>query len=367
MEEDEEETLIYNLPQDTLHKIFSSLPFRQIIFCRSLSKFFNQLLTTPSFLNLISSTPPPLNLLTVHHKESTTLRFFDLDLKDWIHFPLNFLPFSSLLPVASSDGLIYLWAESINNNNSTISQTLTTASLVACNPLTHQFRIHPPCPPGFVLVDSVNRIMVLTVFAVYYFSGDSNDSRHGWQKFSSNLPSKPRSPILIEDSAYVLCNVRSKLKLFSCCVNSAMSHVTWSRLARPEWGVVFDILKRPQMVRGVGNRILIIGGLKSTFKLNPPCSTILILRLDLGTMEWEEAGRMPREMFRCFQDADEFKVFGGGDRVFFSAQRIEKLALALWERGDSKRGEWRWIDIMPGKSDGLCREFVFEGRFDALP
>ncbi|KEH26271.1 putative F-box domain-containing protein [Medicago truncatula] len=364
---EEEEVLIYNLPQDTLHKIFSTLPFRQIIFCRSLSKFFNHLLTTPSFLNLISSTPPPLNLLTIHHKKSTTLRFFDLDLNDWIHFPLNFLPFSSLLPVASSDGLIYLWAEGINN--SPISQTLTTTSLVSCNPLTRQFRIHPPCPPGFVLVDSVNRIMILTEFAIYYFSGDSNDSTHGWQKLSSNLPSKPRSPILIEDSAYVLCNVgsrqRSEWKLFSCCVTSAISHVTWSRLTRPECGVVFDILKRPQIVRGVGNKILIIGSLKSTFKLNPPCSTILILRLDLGTMEWEEVGRMPIEMFSYFQDAGEFKVFGGGDRVFFPAKRIGKLA--LWDRSDSKGDEWRWIDNIPGKGDGLYRGFVFEGRFNALP
>lgn len=130
-------------------------------------------------------------------------------------------------------------------------------------------------------------------------------------------------------------------------------------------GIVFDILKRPQIVRGVGNRILIIGSLKSTFKLNPPCSTILILRLDLGTMEWEEGGRMPTEMFSCFQDAGEFKVFGGGDKVFFSAQSIKKLA--LWDRSDSKGDEWRWIDNMPGKGDGSYQGFVFEGRFDALP
>lgn len=119
------------------------------------------------------------------------------------------------------------------------------------------------------------------------------------------------------------------------------------------------------MVRGVGNMILIIGSLKSTFKLNPPCSTIFIMRLDLGTMEWEEVGRMPTEMFSLFQDAGEYKVFGGGDRVFFSALRIGKLA--LWNRGDSKGGEWRWIDIMPGKGDGFYRGFVFEGMFDALP
>lgn len=128
---------------------------------------------------------------------------------------------------------------------------------------------------------------------------------------------------------------------------------------------MFDILKRPRLVRGVGNRILMIGGLKSSFSLTSPCSTILILRLDLGTMEWDEAGRMPVEMFRCFQDAGKFKVFGEGDRVCFSAKRIGKLA--LWDRGAEIGDEWRWIDNVPGNGDGLYRGFVFEGRLDALP
>lgn len=124
---------------------------------------------------------------------------------------------------------------------------------------------------------------------------------------------------------------------------------------------MFDILKRPRLVRGAGgNRILMVGGLKSSFSLNSPCSTILILRLDLGTMEWDEAGRMPPEMFRCFQESSKFKVFGSGDKVCFSAKRIGKLA--LWDRR-----EWRWIENVPGNGDGLYRGFVFEGRLDALP
>lgn len=141
--------------------------------------------------------------------------------------------------------------------------------------------------------------------------------------------------------------------------------MTWSRLERHEWGDVFDILKRPRLVRGVGNRILMIGGLKSSFSLNSPCSTILILRLDLRSMDWDEAGRMPPEMFRCFQDAGKFKVFGAGDRVCFSAKRIGKLA--LWDRCAAKGDEWRWINNVPGNGDGLYRGFVFEGRLDALP
>ncbi|PNX96709.1 SKP1-interacting partner 15-like protein [Trifolium pratense] len=376
---EQEEPLIYNLPQDTLHQIFSSLPLRQIIICRSLSKFFNNLLTSPTFLHHISTTLPPLNLLALrhhhyNHHNNHHIHLFDPNLNNWLHFPLNFLPFSSPLPVASSHGLIYLWAQPNNNNTQaqaqTQTQTLNTKSLLACNPLTRKFRILPHlgsawCRHGSVLVDSVNRVMVLTELAALYYDDNNNKS---WQKFSSNLPSKPRSPVLIEDSAFALCDVgspwRSQWKLFSCRVGSTMSMI-WSRLERQEWGDVFDILKRPRLVRGVGNRILMIGGLKSSFSLNSPCSTILILRLDLGTMEWDEAGRMPVEMFRCFQDAGKFKVFGAGDRVCFSAKRIGKLA--LWDRGAEMGDEWRWIDNVPGNGDGLYRGFVFEGRLDALP
>ncbi|KAI4348073.1 hypothetical protein L6164_008834 [Bauhinia variegata] len=361
---------IYRLPEDTLHHIFSTLPLRQIVICRSVCKFFHQTLTSPSFLQLIS-THPPLNLLALrparhrhHHCHGLPpcLDVFDPDHNQWLRFSLDFLPFRSPQPVASSFGLVYLWGESLDSSES-------NKSLIVCNPLTRQFRVLPQLGSawsrhGSVLVDSANRVMVLTELAALYFSGTSDH----WLKFSSNLPSKPRSPILVSDAVYALCDIgspwRSQWKLFSCYLTKLTTSQTWTRLERHEWGDVFDILKRPRLVRGVGNRILMVGGLKSSFSLNSPCSTILILRLDLDTLEWDEAGRMPVQMFKCFQESSKFKVFGGGDRVCFSAKRIGKFA--LWDRCGGK-GEWRWIEGMPGNSDGLYRGFVYEGRFTALP
>ncbi|KAK7270935.1 hypothetical protein RJT34_26466 [Clitoria ternatea] len=378
--EEEEEAPIYRLPHDTLHQIFFSLPLRQIVICRSLSKFFHQLLTAPAFLHLVSSTHPPLRLLAFrhpHHRHYNTtnnhsLHLFDPDLNHWLHFPLDFLPFRSPLPVASSHGLLYLWAESpspfprpINPNTS-----LITKSLISCNPLTRQFRVLPHLGSawsrhGCVLVDTENRVMVITELAALYCNRSNQ-----WLKFSSNLPAKPRSPVLVEDRVFTLCDVgspwRSQWKLYSCRVATAAATTgSWSRLERHEWGDVFDILKRPRLVRGDGNRILMVGGLKSSFALNSPCSTILVLRLDLDSLEWDEAARMPPEMFRCFQESSKFKVFGSGDRVCFSAKRIGKLA--LWDCRADKRAEWRWIDNLPGNGDGLYRGFVFEGRLNALP
>lgn len=364
---------IYGLPQDTLHQIFSSLPLRQIMICRSVCKLFNQILTSSSFIDFITTDKPPLSLLALrppHHQRhvshsSSFLNVFDPGQNQWLRFDLNFLPFRSLHPVASSLGLVYLWGDSPDSPES-------NKSLIACNPLTHQYKVLPQLGSawskhGSVLVDSLNRVMVLTELAALFFS---NSNR--WLKFSSNLPSKPRSPILMSNSVYALCDVgspwRSQWKLFRCNLSTLVdSQQFWNCLERHEWGDVFDILKRPRLVRGVGNRLLMIGGLKSSFTLNPSCSTILILRLDLDLLEWEEAGRMPVEMYRCFQESSKFKVFGMGDRVCFSAKRVGRLA--LWECGKGGGGaeEWRWIDGLPGTGDGLCRGFVFEARLSAIP
>ncbi|XP_034676097.1 SKP1-interacting partner 15 [Vitis riparia] len=366
---------IYRLPQDTLHYIFSTLPLRQIIICRSVCKFFYQTLTAPAFMELIS-TQPPLNLIALrpphhhhhhHHNRDVSshnaLHVFDPSSNQWVRFPLSFLPFRSPTPVASSLGLVYLWADSLNSLES-------NKSLIVCNPLTRSFQVLPQLGSawsrhGSVLVGSPNRVLVLTELATLYFSGSDQ-----WLKFSSNLPSKPRSPILVSDSVLALCDVgspwRSQWKLFACTLNHLQKSQPWTRLDRHEWGDVFDILRRPRLVKGLGNQILMVGGLKSSFSLNAVCSTILILRLDLDSLEWDELGRMPPEMFRCFQESSKFKVFGAGNRVCFSAKRVGRLA--LWDYStETGKGDWRWINGVPGNGDGLFRGFVFQARLTALP
>lgn len=115
---------------------------------------------------------------------------------------------------------------------------------------------------------------------------------------------------------------------------------------------MFDILKRPRLVKGDSeNQILMVGGLKSSWSLNASCSTILILRLDLGTLKWDEAGRMPMKMFRCLsEESVKFKVFGGGNRVCFSGKRVRKLA--MWDYSNGK-SEWRWIAGVLAIEDGF--------------
>ncbi|XP_071716656.1 SKP1-interacting partner 15 [Rutidosis leptorrhynchoides] len=368
------ENIFSNLPQDIFHQIFTRLTLRQIIICRSVSKNLQSLLSSPSFTHLLATSSPfPLLALRPPHRHqrlatsSPTLHLFDPSQFNWLSFTLSFLPFPSAHPIASAGGLLYLWADcplpDLNSNSNKL--------LVVCNPLTSQHKTLPQLGSawskhGSVLVDSVsNRVIVLNELAALYYSNLENR----WLKFSSNLPSKPRSPILVNDSIIALCDVgspwRSQWKLFICSLMNLKSCQNWGTLEKNEWGDVFDILKRPRLLKGFGNVILMIGGLKSSFSLNASCSTILILKLDLGTFEWGEAGRMPVEMFRCFQESSKFKVFGGGHRVCFSAKRVGRLA--LWECNENGKEQWRWIDSVPGNGDGLYRGFLFDARLDALP
>ncbi|KAK4742186.1 hypothetical protein SAY87_000187 [Trapa incisa] len=372
------------LPEDTFFQIFSSLSLRQIIVCQSVSKFFRHLLTSPSFLRyLLIPAASQLRLVAVrpphhhhHHRQSSchpspsqqsssVLHAFDPSEGRWLRFSLDFLPFRYLHPIAASSfGLVYLWGDSIDSPPS-------RRSLIACNPLTRQFKILPNLGSawsrhGSVLVDSENRVMVLTELAALYYTGSNQ-----WLIFSSNLPSKPRSPVMVSDSVYALCDIgspwRSQWMLFSCSLGTSHSSTHhWVRREKEEWGEVFDILKRPRLVKGSSeNQILMVGGLKSSFSPSAPCSTIVILRLDLGTLEWDELGKMPLEMFRCFsEELSKFKVFGGGNRVCFLGKRAGRLA--MWDCCGSKP-EWRWIDWAPGLGDGFCRGFMLDAALTRFP
>ncbi|KAI4991742.1 hypothetical protein ZWY2020_040128 [Hordeum vulgare] len=116
-----------------------------------------------------------------------------------------------------------------------------------------------------------------------------------------------------------------------------------------------------------------IGGLRSSFSLDAPCSTVLILRLDLSTMEWDEAGRMLPNMYRCFTGLYEaaaqrsamlpapvaggnnkVKVFGGDGKVWFGGKRV-RGKLAMWEEDDvgSSGDKWDWVDGVSGYGDDI--------------
>ncbi|XP_078434435.1 F-box family protein [Wolffia australiana] len=375
-EEEEEDGVchIQSLPDDSLHQIFSHLPLREVLACRCVCRRFRETLACPPFIDLV----PPLRLLALRHPHrhasSADLHCFDPSQNRWIRLPLAFLPFPSSVPVTASPSLLYLWADSSSDPKQ------SAKTLVLCNPLTRSFRALPQLGSawsrhGTVLAAATGHVLVLAELAALWFAPGSPQ----WLTFSLGLPSKPRSPVLVGDAVFVLCDVgspwRSQWKLFSCQLREIGGPRVWDRIEQLDWGDVLEILKRPRLIRGTGQRrILMVGGLRSSFAVDAPCSTVLILRLDLGSLEWDEAGRMPVEMYRCFGGAgaagglNKVKVFGADGRVWFSGRKV-KGRLAMWEEDDARKpgGEWRWVDGAPGHGDGVYRGFVFNADLGAVP
>ncbi|KAK8949258.1 SKP1-interacting partner 15 [Platanthera zijinensis] len=388
------------LPDDTLHYIFSRLPLRETLASRCVCRHFQDALSSPSFLSLL----PPLPLLALRHPRHhhhnhllpPSLLAFDHSSSRWLRLSLSFIPFSSLSPVTASSYLLYLWADP-HHSSSSSSDSKPSKSLILCNPITRSFRVLPPLGSawsrhGTVLAAPAiagSVVLVITELAALSYSPGAVS----WRKFSLNLPSKPRSPVIVGASIYALCDIgnpwRSQWKLFSCAIADLGGPRGWAQIDRHEWGDVFDILKRPRLIRGAGSsRVLMIGGLRSSFAVDAPCSTVLILRLDLGTMEWEEAGRMPPEMYRCFAGVgaqrsgtgatnasgnNKVKVFGGEGRVWFSGKRV-RGKMAMWEEEDEEvekcggvGGTWKWVDGAPGYGDGVYRGFVFDAAVNEIP
>ncbi|WOL03518.1 hypothetical protein Cni_G12238 [Canna indica] len=381
------------LPQDAIHNVLGRLTLRQALACRSVCRLFLDALSCHPFLSSL----PPIRLLALRHPRAAaaphpSLHVFDPSLRRWFRLPLSFLPFQSPSPVTASPSLLYLWVDAAPSPSSTAAKN-HSKSLVACNPLIGSYRLLPPLGSawsrhGTVLAGPDGAVVVVTELAALSYAPGPDR----WLKFPLSLPSKPRSPILMGDAVFALCDVghpwRSQWKLFSCRLRELGSANGWAPLERHEWGDVFDIFKRPRLLPGAhSGRLLMIGGLRSSFILDAPCSTVLILRLDLTTMEWDEAGRMPLEMYRCFGGGvssplevaaaaatlaggnNKVKVFGGDGKVWFSGKKV-RGKLAMWEEeelGKSGGGLWSWVDGIPGYSEGVYRGFVFDAGFTTVP
>ncbi|XP_031504755.1 SKP1-interacting partner 15-like [Nymphaea colorata] len=358
-------TTIHQLPVESFQQILSHLSLREIFACRAVCRLFKDALTCPFFLQQVALRTT-LNWFVVHPSDrqktcgpspDSLLQVYDADSNSWVVFPLDFLPFTSAIPVAASAGLLYLWCESESGR-----------SLVICNPFTRTFRVLPQLGSawfrhGAVLSSGCHVLVFDKLAALYLAEGRL------WSNVSSGLLSKPRSAVLVGSTVYALCDVGSAIgsqwKLVFCKLDELGSGRSWDRLEQQKWGEILDILHRPRLIRGKGESLLMVGGLKSSFTMSSVCSTIIILQLDLPTLEWDEAGRMPADFFECFQSWGKFKVFGMGDRVFFSGKGAGKLA--MWDSSERGKGKWTWVSGVTERKDGLYRGFSFDARIHAVP
>ncbi|MCO5600298.1 hypothetical protein L7F22_054408 [Adiantum nelumboides] len=93
----------------------------------------------------------------------------------------------------------------------------------------------------------------------------------------------------------------------------------------------------------------------------------IILNLDLTTLEWSGAARMPPAFFRHFGCIADSKICGGGGSVYFSSKVTSKLFVCHFSDGEAI---WRWVGDCPVynyQNMFLCKGFPFEPQLDCSP
>ncbi|KAL3634020.1 hypothetical protein CASFOL_021074 [Castilleja foliolosa] len=53
-------------------------------------------------------------------------------------------------------------------------------------------------------------------------------------------------------------------------------------------------------------------------------------------------------------ESSKFKVFGGGNRICFSAKRVGRMALWEEDNGGDGKTEWRWVERLLGLGMGCA-------------
>ncbi|XXG47008.1 hypothetical protein AAC387_Pa02g1721 [Persea americana] len=82
----------------------------------------------------------------------------------------------------------------------------------------------------------------------------------------------------------------------------------------------------------------------------------------LQKLEWDEVGRMPKMMFKWFEDSPKLKAFGGGDWVYVSGKSVRRVA--MW---NSSSSDWRWLHGVDGHRKSVRKGFVFDATLTAVP
>lgn len=362
------------LPGDLLEFIFLRLSLTDIARSRMVCKLWKGHLSSQEFL--------VRHGMLKHEKwvalfgesglnKLTTLVLYNASIRTWHRVALDFLPPEYTEAVAAVGGLLCV-AGQVNGKN----------TLCVCNPFTRAYKILPELDqessvPVAVMVESnyeekdawqssyLYQVVVLRGDAVALYPSPQSK----WLKFETGLPYRPRSPVACDGVVYGLQNMgspwKSTWRLVYAKLDELCCKEVWCPLYRPEWGEILDILRQPRLLES-GGCLLLTGGLRRSLA-NNLCSTFIILKLDLTTLEWSEAARMPLAFYKHFDCGADFKIFGGGGSVYFSSKIPARLVVCDFSGGE---GVWRWVDDCPVykyQESHLCIGFPFEPRLDCTP
>lgn len=349
------------LPKDILEMIFSCLPVMHIARSRCVCRLWNEMLSSPCFLMSYGSSNLEKWVAVLDERglnEQRILLFYNASLETWHRMSLSFLPPEFTDAVAAAGGLLCVTGEV---DRKTV--------MCVCNPLTKTFRLLPQLNqelsvPMAVMIDEKNsfKVLVLSGDTVALYSATSDS----WRIFDTGLPYRPRSPVVCDGVVFGLQNMgspwQSSWRLVYAKLDELRCKEVWRTLNRQEWGEILDILRQPRLLES-SRCLFLTGGLKRSASTNS-CSTFIILKLDLATLEWSEAARMPMGFYTHFNPGADFKIFGGGDAVYFSSKAPGRLVACDFSEGD---GVWRWVGDYPACKHGqadLCKGFPYHPRLD---
>lgn len=361
-----------DVPGDLLEFIFLHLSLTDIARARMVCKLWKDVLSSQEFL--------VRHGMLKHEKwvalfdesglnKQRTLVLYNASLCTWHRVSLNFLPPEFTDAVAAVGGLLCVAGQANGKN-----------TLCVCNPFTRTYKVLPELDqessmPVAVMVGSncEEKNQCNNSYQVVVLRGDVvalySSSRDTWLKFETGLPYRPRSPVACDGVVYGLQNMgspwKSTWRLVYAKLDELCCKEVWCPLYKPEWGEILDILRQPRLLEYSGC-LFLTGGLRRSLA-NNLCSTFIILKLDLSTLEWSEAARMPLSFYKHFDCGADFKIFGGRGSVYFASKIPARLVVCDFFNGE---GVWRWVDDCPVykyQKSHLCKGFPFEPRLDCNP
>ncbi|KAH7365605.1 hypothetical protein KP509_18G036800 [Ceratopteris richardii] len=336
-----------DMPKDIIEAIFLHLSTFDIARGRTVCKFWDGVLRNREFLikHAESNTEDWLALFS-HSPvdEKRKLLLYNDASCLWHAISLDFLPSEFTDVIAADGGLVCI-----------AGQFHRVYSICVCNIVTRTYKILPHIDEvpyaGAMIVKKQKvdaecsyEIAVLLVNAVAFTSS----SRSTWVKYSTMLSSMPQSPVMCNRVLYGLQNMlspwKSNWRLVYAKLDDTSCKEVWSELYHPTWGGIIDILHQPCLVESIGC-LLLVGGLGHSLTTNS-CITLIILKLDLGTLEWSEATRMPQEFYKHFDCNEDLSIFShNGNVSLFSKAICGHLVCKL---ADGQSGTlWQWVEGCP--------------------
>ncbi|KAH7365410.1 hypothetical protein KP509_18G026200 [Ceratopteris richardii] len=341
-----------DMPNDIVEAIFLRLSVFDIARARAVCKFWNRVLCNREFLVRHGESNNDDSVALFSH--NLTARKKNISLysdasSSWRPVSLDFVPSEFTDMIAADGGLLCIGGHFHGDY-----------IVCVCNPVSKTYKILPridsiPYFPSAAMVTKKHKIdgecsykiAILLLDAVAVISSSSST----WVKFKSVRPSFRKSPVMCNGVLYSLHHIRSpwrsNWRLVYTKLDNPFCREAWCELNHRNGGGIIDILHQPCLLESRGC-LLLVGGLRH-LRTTDLRVALIILKLDLTTLEWCEAARMPDELYRQFDSKEDFSICSHNGNVYFLNKSSSALVVCKFLNVEDG-GVWQWIEDCPLRS-----------------